>query len=242
MSAAAEVMRRLFDESVRPVLLAGRERGVRYLEKRNRVVTSGQVDLKALGLAGDDRVHYKPTSWWTLRRILRRHTVSPDDVFLDLGSGKGRAVFQAARDYPFRRVVGVELSDVLTEIARENIERNQHRLRCAHVDLVVADVINYDIPDDATVVYCNNPFVGDVFAAATDKLLASYDRRKRRIRFIYTNPIEHDYLVGTGRFRPLRRLRGLRPGRDWARSNSTQMYEVLPTTTHPTANRRPRPV
>lgn len=41
-------------------------------------------------------------------------------MFLDLGSGKGRMVLSAAR-FPFRRIIGVELSNDLTAIARRNV-------------------------------------------------------------------------------------------------------------------------
>jgi tRNA G46 methylase TrmB len=35
--------------------------------------------------------------------------VGHDDVLLDVGSGMGRIVYQAACSYPLRRVVGVDL-------------------------------------------------------------------------------------------------------------------------------------
>src|SRR3984957_17090364 len=40
--------------------------------------------------------------------------------FVDLGSGKGRALLLAS-DYPFREIIGVELSPELDQIARANI-------------------------------------------------------------------------------------------------------------------------
>ena len=43
-----------------------------------------------------------------------------DFTFLDLGSGKGRTLLMAA-DYPFRRVVGVELLPTLHQTAQENL-------------------------------------------------------------------------------------------------------------------------
>ena len=43
-------------------------------------------------------------------------------TFLDIGSGKGRALLLAA-EYPFRRIVGVELMPELNSMAEENIRR-----------------------------------------------------------------------------------------------------------------------
>ena len=42
--------------------------------------------------------------------------------FIDLGSGKGRALLLAS-DYPFREIIGVELSPELDRVARDNIAR-----------------------------------------------------------------------------------------------------------------------
>ena len=50
--------------------------------------------------------------------------------FVDVGSGKGRALLLAS-DYPFREIIGVELSPELDRIARANIARysgGRHRV------------------------------------------------------------------------------------------------------------------
>jgi hypothetical protein len=94
------------------------------------------------------------------------------------------------------------------------------------VELVTADATDYRLPDDVTVAYFANPFTGDIFRTVIEQLLESLDRRPRRLRLIYRNPVEHDYLMSTGRFRPVRRLRGWRPTEEWSVSNSTRMYEA----------------
>ena len=221
------VPRRVVDAIVKPPLVAVRDAGTRLLERRHGIETAGRVELEELGLAGKDRVYYKPTEWLTLPRILPRREVTESDVFVDFGSGLGRVVFQAA-NYPFRRVVGVELSEQLNEVAKRNIERNRDRLRCSDVELISTDVLDYGIPADVTVAFFANPFRGETFATVIDRLVASVDRHPRRLRIIYRNPVEHEVLMSTGRVRPLRRLRGFRPTRDWSRSNSTRMYELLP--------------
>lgn len=216
----------LFRATLRPVFVSARDGLVRLVERRHRIRTSGVVELADLGIAGPDRVRYKPAPWLTLRRALPRRSVTADDVFLDFGSGMGRVIFQAALHYPFRRVVGVELSTRLHRIATGNIDRNQGRLRCQAVELVRGDAVDYAVPSDVTVVFFDNPFTGQTFATVVDGLLASVDRAPRRLRIIYFNPVEHERLLATGRVRVLRRVRGLRPGREWARSNSTYVYEV----------------
>jgi len=212
---------------LRPAYFWVRGTLVGWLERRNGIETDGEIGLAELGIDGPDRSRYKPAGWFMLRRILPSREVGPGDVFLDVGSGMGRAVFQAAKDYPFRRVIGVELSEQLNDVARGNIDRNRHRLRCQDVVLLAVDAAEYQVPDDVTVVFLYNPFTGEIFAGFIRQLLASIDRSPRRVRVIYGNPIEHDLLMGTGRFREVKLLRGLRPDPEWSRSNSTKLYEVL---------------
>jgi SAM-dependent methyltransferase len=152
--------------------------------------------------------------------------VTGDDVFLDYGSGKGRVLFQAARDYPFQRIIGVELSPELNEIAQANIERNRFRLRCPDVQTVAGDAADHQVPDDVSVIYLYNPFRGTTFARVVDNIVASLDRRPRRLRVVYKSPLEEDRLLATGRFRLVRETRGLRPGRQWSRASSTRLYEA----------------
>src|ERR687885_509057 len=49
-------------------------------------------------------------------RLLRDIAISEDDVLIDFGSGKGRVLFLAAH-YGFRKIIGVELSAKLNQIA-----------------------------------------------------------------------------------------------------------------------------
>ncbi|GAA1013546.1 hypothetical protein Aple_087630 [Acrocarpospora pleiomorpha] len=182
-----------------------RQRVSRLLfDYRYGVETTEFAHLDQFGLAHDERVYYSPANWGTLRRTLPAHEVRAEDVFLDLGSGKARMVLEAAARFPFRKVIGVELSPELTEVARANLKSTRLPVHPDRVDLVQSDVLDYEIPDDVTVVFLNNPFRGEIFAAAVTKLLASVDRRPRPVKVIYFNPIEEPYLLGTGRFRHLR--------------------------------------
>lgn len=222
---AVGTARRLFNVTIKPVYVGARGAVGRLVDRVYSIETIGEVDLAELGIDPRDRSRYKATEWTVLRRILSPREVGPDDVFIDFGSGLGRVVFQAAR-YPFRRVIGVELSEELNRIARANIERNRAKLRCPDVELVTADALDFPIPDDVTVAFFANPFTGAVFAGVVARLVESVDRAPRRLRLVYRNPIEHEHLMRTGRFRVIRNLRGWRPGREWSRSNATRVYEL----------------
>ncbi len=221
---SVSMFRRAFDLGLKPAYVAARRLIIDTLERRAGIYTAGHVELEDLGLDSQDRCGHRPSGWFTLHRILPIAEVSDKDVFIDFGCGMGRIVYQAAARYPFARVIGVESSEVLHRNAQENLERTRAHLRSAEVELICADAMDYQVPDDVTVVYFGNPFTGPIFASVIEQLVASLERSPRRLRIIYFNPVEDRYLRETG-FQVVKRSRGLRPTREWSWSNSTRMYE-----------------
>ena len=142
-------------------------------------------------------------------------------MFLDIGSGKGRVLLQASR-YPFRRVVGLEISEELNRIARANLEGRG----VDHFELITGDIVDADLPDDVTVAYAYNPVRGELFGKLAEKLIASVDRAPRRVRFIYNCAVEHGALEATGRFEPVRTIPALRPTPAWSRKLAIRVYEL----------------
>jgi len=169
---------------------------------------------------------HRPSGWFMLWRLFRRLEIGPGDVFYDVGSGSGRALLVASR-FPFRRLVGVEFSRPLYELARRNVSTFRFR-KVNDIEIVNHDALEFGIPDDVTVILFSNPFQNEVFSKWVDQLLETHDRRPRPIRLAYYNPVEHERLMATGRFRLTGRFRGWRPGRAWARSLATHLYELLP--------------
>ena len=147
-----------------------------------------------------DRVWYVASGWSFVPRLLRSGDVDTSGTFVDFGSGKGRVLCQAAQ-YPFSRVIGVEISSELNEVARRNVDLNRKHQACGAVELLTCDATEFEIPDDMTFAYFCNPFVGDSFRAVIDNIVASLDRRPRRMRIAYVIPLMEDYLLETGRFR-----------------------------------------
>jgi SAM-dependent methyltransferase len=170
----------------------------RALDRRYGVATSKHVYLEDLGLGTENRVWHDPSDWVAARRALGRLNITSDDVFVDYGSGLGRAVLVAA-SFPFRKVIGIELSAELSEQARENLARNAHRVRAAEVELVTADAVDWAVPEDLSVAYLYCPFTGDVFDRVLAKLFESVDEHPRPLRMLYNYPLEHSRLIRTGR-------------------------------------------
>jgi len=173
----------------------------RLLDRALGVETSALVWQKDAGYAYG---LYRPTSWVVLRELFRRLEVSPHDVFLDVGSGMGRVVLMAARR-PFKRVIGVEQNGDMTAIARRNVETARGRFACRDVELVTADVLDWEVPADVSVVYVYCPFPEQVLEGFMERLLASIDRRPRTVRLIYnfSTAANRETILRTGRAKPV---------------------------------------
>jgi precorrin-6B methylase 2 len=184
--------------------------GRALFERGDFVDTAPLVHLHEIGLGDEERNHYEASPWLTLPRVLRVREVRPHDVFVEYGCGKGRVVFQAAKGYPFRRVIGVDIAPQLTAVARENIRRNREQLKCRDVEIVTADATEFEPPDDMTHAYFYNPFGGQVFERVIEKIVRSLDRNPRTVTIIYCYPFHADVLERTGRFEHVRTSKGVR--------------------------------
>ncbi|WAS05976.1 methyltransferase domain-containing protein [Gloeomargaritales cyanobacterium VI4D9] len=67
-------------------------------------------------------VPYVPTPQEVVEAMLKIANVNSQDVLLDLGSGDGRIVITAAKDYKVQKAVGVEIDPALVAESRRNIE------------------------------------------------------------------------------------------------------------------------
>jgi len=162
---------------------------VRWMEHRLGIKTDTLITGASLGYANAESRDYVPTNYWNLRRAFRLLTdIGSDDVFLDFGSGLGRVVIFAASFHKFRRVVGIEVSEHLNAVARRNVERALPRLRCQQIEIHTADVTRYVVPDDATVLYFFNPFVGELLESSFAAIKASIRRNPRSVRLLCVYP------------------------------------------------------
>jgi SAM-dependent methyltransferase len=139
----------------------------------------------------------------------------PDFTFIDLGSGKGRALLLAS-ELPFRQVIGVEHSPDLHGIAEQNLHI-AHGLerRCCDVRPTCQDVCDFILPPVPTVLYLYNPFgprvmqqvvarVGESLAAAPRGMYVVYfvpacDQLWRDARFLHPVVLDSFYSVYSAR-------------------------------------------
>jgi len=113
----------------------------------------------------------------------------PDFTFVDLGSGKGRTLLMAS-NYPFRRIVGVELLPALHEIARQNLAQYKNdQQRCFALESICGDATHYSLPEHPLVIYLFNPFPEAGLRRFTSNLKESLGTHPRPVYLLYHNPL-----------------------------------------------------
>ncbi|MGH9634434.1 MAG: class I SAM-dependent methyltransferase [Candidatus Angelobacter sp.] len=104
--------------------------------------------------------------------------------FIDLGSGKGRVLLMAA-DYPFKRIIGVELMPKLHRAAQENIAKYPSERQCRQIKSICMDARDFEFPDGPLVVYLFNPFSESTFALILKSLRTSVEQAPRPVYVAY---------------------------------------------------------
>ncbi len=145
---------------------------------------------------------YGATRARPLQQLFERLALPRTGTFVDLGAGKGRVLILAAQ-YGFPKVVGVEFSEALCQVARRNLEESHRRNPWpGQVDVVHADVVAYAIqPDDCTF-FLYDPFNAEVLAQVLENLRRSLAAHPRRLCLIYNAPRHHDVVAASGLFAP----------------------------------------
>ncbi len=124
-----------------------------------------------------------------IRRVLALLPDHEETSFLDLGCGKGR-VLAVASEFPFREVIGVELSDTVAAMAEANMNvlRRRYPQRC-EIRVVTGDAIKYPLPDSPLVIFLYNPFDEAVFKPLLQRIEETLEKRDQRISIVYYHPL-----------------------------------------------------
>ena len=109
-------------------------------------------------------------------------------TFVDLGCGKGRAVLLAS-ELGFRDVVGVELSPLLTAIARTNVARwIADGKGFSPIRIEQADAADFVWPAGPCVVFLFNPFGAVVLKRVVERMIAHFRDTPDDLDILYYKP------------------------------------------------------
>ncbi len=115
-------------------------------------------------------------------------------TFIDLGSGKGRTLLMAS-EYPFQRIIGVELLAELGLAAEQNIrEYRSPTQRCTRIEAVLTDAREFEFPEEPIVLYLFNPLPRPALCQVLQRLDQSLAEIPRSVWIVYHNPLLEDAL------------------------------------------------
>jgi len=111
--------------------------------------TAGLVSLFRLHVGSPNKkfgARYQPCDPTIFRTAIEG--IERGRTFIDLGCGKGRVLIMA-QEAGFRRIIGVEFSPALAEIARK---------QCLFAEVITGDAAQYVFPKEPLCVFMYNPF------------------------------------------------------------------------------------
>jgi SAM-dependent methyltransferase len=167
----------------------------RDFDRRFGVDTGGVIAQADLDVDTPNWVHgsaYVATSPIDFAEVLAPFDLDLSKTsFIDLGCGKGRVLLMASA-LPFARVVGVEYSESLASIARDNLMRYRGPRTAAASEVVIGDASAYAYPDGDLVVFMYHPFDEVVMQRVIDALRQTLSDTPRRLLVLYFKPVYAD--------------------------------------------------
>ena len=165
----------------------------------NRVnTTSGTTSWRAR-LLGMFHSPYQPTEPILFREMMASLPIEFDQfTFIDIGSGKGRTLLMAS-EYPFRKIVGVELIAELHQAAEENIRSYRSPTqRCAEIESVLGNARDFELPVEPLVLFLFNPLPERALSGFLQRLESSLGKTPRPVWMVYHNPLLEPVLGTSG--------------------------------------------
>lgn len=147
-----------------------------------------------------------PTGYQAVPREIFEEMVGclPTDLssfcFIDIGSGKGRALVLAAR-HGFPLVIGVELSSGLHRIAEKNLARIGGSLP-ATIRTLNLNAREYQFPGTPTVVFFANPFADkEIMREVVGNIERAHRQSGEPVFLLYHWPVHEKVLLEQGVWR-----------------------------------------
>lgn len=123
-------------------------------------------------------------------------------TFIDIGVGLGRNLLLAS-EFPFKRIIGVEISEQLCAIAQENIEQyNNTSGRVCPAEVVCSDALSYSFPPGPLVLYFWEPFSGVTQTAFVKHLEAYLEASGQSIMLVFMGGVFRD-IIRSDKFKML---------------------------------------
>lgn len=164
----------------------------RLMLKFSSALWEYRLGISSRGISKTPGSHdYTTMSYLEIMAILHSLSLKSSDVFVDLGSGKGRVLCCASR-FKVQEIIGVEINKALCDIA----ERNARKLRGKKSRIKIINVSAEDFDyRRGTVYYLFNPFDASTLNSVLTKMEQSVRLHPRTIRVVYVNPVNEFLLT-----------------------------------------------
>lgn len=187
-----------FKKVLRNIRKVGLVTTVRYItsdlffDMRYQIDTINTAQLETLKIDSENKAvgnYYEGTNAYIFQKMIAKVKLNPaQTVFVDFGSGKGKAMFMAA-ERGFRKVVGVEFSIELVETCRQNLTIFQNKTRSqTQFEILHMDASKYAIPADANLLFFSNPFNEELTNKVIENILRSLAEAPREIWVVHLHP------------------------------------------------------
>ena len=128
-------------------------------------------------------------------------------TFIDVGSGKGRTLLMAS-EYPFRRIVGIEILPELHRAAQENIAAHNNAKFSGQIEAICADAREFAIPEQPLILYLFNPLPPAGLKQFLANLGEVVEPKPRPSIVLYHNPLLEQQLQSCSWLKLLARVNG----------------------------------
>jgi predicted RNA methylase len=172
--------------------------------------TTGLTSLKSLGVTSpsvEQAKDYEATPNRLFRKCISMLLIDHRRFsFVDLGSGKGRALLLAS-EFPFRQIIGVELSEKLHEVAERNIKAYRNpKQRTSDIRSVCMDARQFEFPEGDIVLFLSNPFGSEIMSEVMANLKSKCEADRSRLAIVYVEAHQADVIERSGLVAAKRRV------------------------------------
>jgi SAM-dependent methyltransferase len=160
--------------------------GVQTFDDRVPQVTSPTGDLIA-------KPHWSMSqSYIQIYFLLSAFEVNENDIFYDIGCGRGRVVCLMARR-KIKKSIGIERDGAVAQHAKENAHRLRKRrceIKIQHAEATEADYTG------GTIYWMANPFDLKTLEIVLDRIKRTLIDNPRHMRIGYSNPVFREAVTG----------------------------------------------
>jgi len=162
---------------------------------------------------------YGEISYKAVDTVLNDLFITEEDVLYDLGSGVGKMVLQSYLSFPFKKMVGIELSTkrFAHSVAAKDLLEEKGLMNSQRAILFLQEDFTESDLDDATVVYLGSTCYS---LDLMNRLVKKLSKLKKGLRVItlkkFSDPEEYNFVLAKEYRLPM----------SWSKSSPVHVYEL----------------